>query len=139
MNAGGPGLALDEAERQSLAVLAHVFIRHGRPERALPLLRVLFRLFPEDPDIAKGLAYAALAAGDAEGALAAADAWRAAAAGEPGGALMELLRSRALARLGRQAEADRALARLGAATATERPPPKGPPSKGPPAAERRRG
>jgi predicted Zn-dependent protease len=112
MNAGGPDLALDAAERQSLAVLAHVFIRHGRPERALPLLRALARLFPDDPDIAKGLAYAALAAGDAAGAMAAADAYRALRPGGPGAALIELLRSRALSRLGRQAEAERALGRL---------------------------
>jgi predicted Zn-dependent protease len=128
MNAGGPDLALDEAERQSLAVLAHVFIRHGRVERALPILRALHRLFPGDPDVAKGLAYAALAAGDAEGALAAADAWRAADPGGRGGALMELLRSRALARLGREAEAQQALARLvagDAAGGAAAPPPGG--------------
>lgn len=93
-------------ERQAMALLAHVLLQSGRPERAMRLLDGLDAIHPDDP-----VTLLALAAAQVRSARAA-DALRTLArlsrlGGEP--ALLPLLRAQALAGTGRHEEAQAAM------------------------------
>lgn len=93
-------------EKSALTLLAWFYMKQGFPVRASRLYRALALIEPEDPAHGRGLAVAHLAAGNAEGALAALDqlALRGAIDGP-----YHAVRARALAALGRTAEAAAAM------------------------------
>ena len=52
-----------------LSVLAYIYLQHGQPAKALPLLKSLAAIRPTSVDVARSLAYAHLEAGDYEHCL----------------------------------------------------------------------
>ncbi|MEJ0035259.1 MAG: hypothetical protein WDO68_04140 [Gammaproteobacteria bacterium] len=88
---------LGSDERTLLLLLAYIHVQHGAAEKAEPLYAALLALAPDDAEAAKGLAWARLEMDGAQAALTVLDTI--AAPGEPG-AVLHLLRARALARLG---------------------------------------
>jgi Flp pilus assembly protein TadD len=85
-----------------IRLLAYMSLRFGAFAKSEALYAALLALAPHDGDAAKGLAWARLEAGRPQAALDALD--QVAGPGEPG-AVVQLLRARALARLGRTDDA----------------------------------
>lgn len=96
---------MQREQRQLLTLLAYVFLRHGQNEKALKLLRAGGRLSPDDAEIQKTLAYAELVCGRPGDALAAIGRFAAAGGDDSAGSPVQIIRSRALLQLDRQAEA----------------------------------
>ena len=92
-------------QRAFANLLAHLYLRHGQPEKALTILRAASRLAPGDKDLSKSLAYAELIAGDAGAALTAADRYVRAGGDGSDRSPIQLIRARALLQVGRAAEA----------------------------------
>lgn len=94
---------MTDLHKQALALLAFLYLRHERMEEAEVLYQALYRLFPQEDDIAAGLAYIQLEQGRWDQALELATA----PSRESGqrAAAMRLIRARALHGLGRHSEA----------------------------------
>ena len=60
---------MDNISKESLSILAYLYIEHFKYEKALTLLKALNKLYPKDIDIRRSLAYAYLKNGDYQAAL----------------------------------------------------------------------
>ena len=87
-----------------IRLLAYMSVRHRAHAKAQALYEALLALDEDDRDAAKGLAWAHLEGGNPREALKVLDA----IAGEPG-SVVQLLRARALARLGQPEDAGAAM------------------------------
>ncbi len=56
-------LALSSRQRDWMMLVAYLHLEQRKPERACLLLRLLFRAFPDDPEVQRCLALAELLAG----------------------------------------------------------------------------
>jgi hypothetical protein len=94
---------MTDLHKQALTLLAFLYVRHDRIKEAEILYQALYRLFPQEDDIAAGLAYTHLEQGRWDQALELATV----PSRESGhrAAAMRLIRARALHGLGRHAEA----------------------------------
>jgi Flp pilus assembly protein TadD len=104
-------------ERTLIQLLAFVHLRHGAPQRSESLYAALVAVDANDAEAAKGLAWARLEAGKAQAALDVLDGISGPA--EPG-AVVQLLRARAFAQLGRLEDARVSMRAFGALRAAER-------------------
>ena len=96
---------LPPRQREMLALLAHLFLRHEQAEKALVLLRAGSRLAADDRGLLRMLAFAELVAGDPGAALAAAERFVRDGGDGGDGSPIQLIRARALRQLERTAEA----------------------------------
>lgn len=60
---------MKESQKEFLLMLAYLYLQNAKWDRALIVLRALRVLAPEDPQVARCLAYAALETGDGSTAL----------------------------------------------------------------------
>lgn len=60
---------MDNVSKETLTLLAHLYLEHFKYEKALTLLKALYLLFPEDLFITRSLAYAYLKNYDYQSAL----------------------------------------------------------------------
>ena len=97
---------METSQRELLELLGFVFLENARPEKAETVYAALGALDPKNPSYALGLACAQVRGGKPEVALGHLD--RMLERGDIS-APVHLLRGQALARLGRAAEAERAL------------------------------
>jgi hypothetical protein len=95
-----------EEERTVILLLAYVHLYHGAAHKAETLYAALHALAPHDAGVAKGLAGAQLALGKAAAALGVLDGIT--GPGEPG-AVVQLLRARALVHTGQMEDAQVAM------------------------------
>jgi len=97
---------LPDEQHDLLQLLAHAYLKFGKPQQASILLQAISALRPDDPGIAKALAYALLRSGNPEEALSLLERLR-----EHGdhGALTYLLHGQALFLAGRADEAGRSM------------------------------
>ena len=97
---------LEAAQREVLELLGFVFLQNARPEKAEAIYAALLALEPRNPRYALSLACAQVRGGKCEPALGQLDKML-----ERGdiSAPVHLLRGQALAKLGRDSEAQRAL------------------------------
>jgi hypothetical protein len=100
--AGTDATPASEEERTVILLLAYVHLHHGAAHKAETLYAALHVLAPHDAGVAKGLACARLALGKAVAALGVLDGIT--GPGEPG-AVVQLLRARALAQAGQLEDA----------------------------------
>jgi hypothetical protein len=101
--AGGVAVApTPDEERTVILLLAYVHLHNGAAHKAETLYAALHALAPHDAGVAKGLACARLALGKAAAALGVLDGIT--GPGEPG-AVVQLLRARALAQAGQPEDA----------------------------------
>jgi predicted Zn-dependent protease len=105
---GGIPLAGDE-ELDTLRLLGHMYLRYGRAEAALALLRALCLLAPNDLRAQRALVRAAILAGQTDEALRTIDQLR--DEGDPSPVLW-LLEGQALAAIGRREQAQAVLAQF---------------------------
>ncbi len=95
---------MNDLHKQALSLLAYLFLRHDRMDRAEVLYRALHRLYPEDAGFAAALAYIRLEHGDWDRALELAQG-AAQVAEKPLQPTLGVIRARALNGLGRTDEA----------------------------------
>ncbi|WP_168735330.1 type III secretion apparatus assembly chaperone SctY [Pseudothauera rhizosphaerae] len=93
-------------DRALMRLLAYVYLHNGMPEKAVALFAALRALDADDRDAAKGLAWAHLEADKPQAALKVLDTI--VGPGEPG-AVVQLLRARAFARLDQNDDAQVAM------------------------------
>jgi len=98
----GTDAVLSGDERTVMLLLAYVHLHNSAAHKAETLYAALRALVPDDPEASKGLACAQLALGKARAALGVLDSIT--GPGEPG-AVVQLLRARALAQSGQQEDA----------------------------------
>lgn len=60
---------MDKVSKESLALLAYLYLQYFKYDKALTLLKALNILFPDDLDIIRSLAYAYLKTNDFQSAL----------------------------------------------------------------------
>lgn len=104
-----------QAARDAMAVLAHVYLRFGRPEEAGALLAALAAIDPGQRAVRRALCLAQLRAGSAAAALATAGELLAGASDDDERVSLLRLAAKAQWRLGREAEARALLASASAA------------------------
>ncbi len=102
---------MTDLHKQTLSLLAYLFLRHDRLNHAAILYQALHRLYPEDAVFAASLAYVRLEQGDHAAALELADSTRRPASGTLASGL-ELIRARALQGLDQKDEAWKAMRRV---------------------------
>ena len=102
---------LSEAQKESLQVLADVYLNQSQSEKAVILLEALHDLYPQDPSVVKALSYAYLLAGRPEDALTMSDVFLRLAGSSPDSNPILLIRGQALWALGRVEEARTTMAR----------------------------
>lgn len=101
---------MTDLHKQTLSLLAYLFLRHDRLDQATILYQALHRLYPEDAVLAASLAYVRLEQGDHAGALELAESAGLAASG-PLASGLDLIRARALHGLDQKDEAWKAMRR----------------------------
>lgn len=102
-------LPTSEAELDTLRLLGHMYLRYGRADAALALLRALCLLEPGDLRAQRALVRAAILAGQSDEALRMIDQLR--DEGDPSPVLW-LLEGQALAAIGRREQAQTVLAQF---------------------------
>ncbi len=103
---------MNPAQEDLLRVLAHVYLEHQRPEKAIILLEALAVFHPGARHLLKPLALAYLAAGRYEDGATAAQRFLNGAADGETVAPMYIIESRALWALGRKEDARRSVRRF---------------------------
>jgi predicted Zn-dependent protease len=115
-----PPSRLTREVRDALAVYGYLLLSARQTAKAHEVFKGMRVLFPDDAYVAKGLAVTSLAVGDAQSAVAIADGARSGA--ETADAeILDLVRGKALAKLGREDEARRLLEAVLAGRASRRP------------------
>ena len=102
---------MTDLHKQTLSLLAYLFLRHDRLDHAAILYQALHRLYPEDAVYAASLAYVRLEQGDHAGALDMVVSAGRLASG-PLASGLELIRARALHGLDQKDEAWKAMRRI---------------------------
>lgn len=103
---------MNQESKESLAILAYLYIEHFKYEKAYNLLIALNAYFPNDSDISRALAYACLKIGDFQSSLRHAEASIKKGIPQNKLAASTLIKAKALWGLGKEEAAKHTLATL---------------------------
>jgi len=101
-----------EAQKEFLLTLSYVYLQNNKQDRARTLLRALKTSFPDDPQVARCLAFVLVRDGDGEAALAEMDAGFSFESDPELKQVSQILRAQALWLSGKPEEARYSLSRM---------------------------